>query len=204
MAARNFHVFAMHPVALEAGLPRHHAVCLGVDGGHRHGKLAAVDVDSGQLGVGHVPVGEPLVTAGRVATNGLVAAEGTAQGHDVPDVLGQLMGEAAGEDAPQAPSHQADRGARGVGQPSQLSPHALQDFGSGPDIAAEAPAVSVVAERPEVVAQDDGGAVVGQESGQHEDGVTIALGCSAQQRDGGQEGPELDGGTGGLGVEERP
>ncbi len=100
--------------------------------------------------------------------------------------LGGAAGEVAGEDAAQAPADQRDRAAVLVGEVVEQVARALHAGGGRADVAAQAPAVDVVAQLAQDRAQRAGGDVVGQQAGQHQDGVAVAAREAGHQRAGGE------------------
>ena len=123
----------------------------------------------------------------RVAPDGSVAPERAAEGHDLADEVRPLVPEAPGEHPPEAPAHDADRSARRARQALEEGVHAVEDLGGGARRSSEGPAVGVEAAGPEEGAHRYGRVVVGQEPGQDEDGVTVAVRRASEQGRTGQE-----------------
>ncbi|CNN59482.1 Uncharacterised protein [Mycobacterium tuberculosis] len=75
-----------------------------------------------------------------------------------------VAGEAAREDATQAPPNQAHRGVVPGVELVEEVPHPGYRFGRRPDVAAEPPAVGRVPEATQDPSQDPGGTVAGQQA----------------------------------------
>jgi hypothetical protein len=96
-----------------------------------------------------------------------------AEGDDLPDAVGIGPGHLAGIETAEAPSDQRDRPVV-LDERLDRAAEVVDDVARGPDIAAEPPAVGLVVERAEIVAQDRGRVVPGHEPGQHEHMVAVA------------------------------
>ena len=157
-----------------AALPRHDAVGARVDarGGHAQRR--------GALGEGLFGEHPFQVTAVHDAVHrpgpggGGVAAERAAQGDHRAGVAGQGAGHLAGVDAARAPADQAHPALVAVVDLEQQVLEPVGERGAGPEVAALAPVVRLVAQPAQVAAQEHRRLGPGEEARQHDDRVAVA------------------------------
>ena len=178
MRAAHLNVLALRPFRLPTRPPRHDAIRTAVDRGRgnrqRRGERAQP-----LLRV----LGESL--AGQSPPNGADIrrswrSERTAQGHDHARRLGRKTRRLARDNAAAAPADEADRDPRHVAERADLSDDGRQVRAGGPDIAPAIPAGRLIAEKLEVTADRDGGAVGRPQPRQDDDRLRRPRGAIAR------------------------
>ena len=197
-AAHPYTLAALVPrVALHRGLPVDDAVALGIDRGigYRRSQVDAV------LRYGNILAGIERIEQARGHRGGHPAAtEGAAQGDDLAHPVGKLPRQFPGEDTPQAVPHQRHRALVALRQKLDALLQALQHPLTGPQVAAQAPAVHRVVQAADETAHGRVVTVIPHETRQYHDRVAIAPGRNPGQALATDvEGNDLDDGPVGLG-----
>src|SRR5713101_5777933 len=171
VAAIDLDVLGLGAVSVQASLPGADAVGAAEDGGRRHGRRLDQRID--QIVVFDLAAARDLIGAPGVGRFGR-AGERTAQTDQAAHPVGYHLGELAGIEAAQAPADEADP-APAVALEQLVDPrqHVALEVGAQAEVASLVPAMRLIAVRIEKTAQSVGAAVVREQAGQHEDGMTI-------------------------------